>query len=508
MYSSGSFLELLSTFSGWRLYDHLWQLLVDTGLAYLPFAALIFSGLQNAATQSSSGASGLQALRLSEMRLYIAFVIVLFAAAPIVPINPERMVYAEQSCTLSGGELRRGMSEHRPGATGTRYDQVRLDGGGASAPFWWWLLNSVGQGLTAAAINAIPCNVDLRQLSVDITASAVREPRLRSELEQFHRECWIPAQRRFLRHRAEQQSPPSGLSLEEDLAWAGSSLLLTTPGMYDSLYPQNAVAAFPYEKQRDEAFALPGYSTGGWPACDDWWGDAERGLRGRLLALMDEGMIGRWHHRFARSHIAEDQLLRAVLRADRDMQFAVHTSFAASGATGLLQESVMSALAGYGAWRSLPEAMVMFKLLRDSAPIMQALLQLLLIVSLPLLLAVSAYRLEVMLRLSFVFLSLIFWGFWFKLVYWVDNTLTEALLGEGWFTRTASAPFRILLQVVLFGMYILFPLLFTRFMGEAGHGVGVGIAHALSGGSALSATSSMQRLRLPHRSRRRRRRRE
>ena len=508
MYSSGNFLELLSSFSGWRLYNQLWQLLVDTGIAYLPFAALILSGLHNAALQSSTGSVGLQALRLTELRLYIAFVIVLFAVVPTVPVQPRTLVYAEQSCVLSRGELQRSMREERPGERDAGYEALRLDGGGARVPLWWWWLNSIGQGLTAAAINSIPCHIDLRQFSVDIAANTVRSPHLREELERFHRECWRPAHRRFL-HRAPGPSaiaPSSGLSPQEDLAWAGSSLLLSTPGLYDSLYPEQAVRSFPYDRERAGAFAPPELASGGWPTCRDWWSDAERGLRPRLLASMDEGLLGRWHHRFARGHIAEDKLLHAVLRADREMQFAAQSSFAAPGAWGLLQESVMNLLASRGAWRSLPEAMVMFKLLRDSAPIMQALLQLLLIVSLPLLLAVSAYRLEVMLRLSFVFLSLIFWSFWFKLVYWVDNTLTEALLGEQWFFQVAGMPFRILLQVVLFGVYILFPLLFTRFMSEAGHGVGVGIAHALSGSSALSSAREAQRA-TKRRSRRRGRRR-
>ncbi len=486
MYSVGSFLELVTAAAAWRTYAEIWHLLVSTGLAYLPFAAILFSALRQARENGDPG-PGLAALRLSEVRLYLAFGVVLFCVVPTVPITPEEMVYAEQSCTLTQLDLTRTLQEQRPGESGTTYDFFTVGGEPVLIPVWWWLLNNLAQGFTAAAINALPCNLDLRGLSAAVASAAVKEPELQGEVTVFHRDCWQPARRLYAQQRRKAPATlPDGTPLYEDLAWAGSSFFLDTPGYYDSLFPEEGVQSFSYDPERDAAFAAPAHADGrGWPSCRQWWLDAEHGLRGRLLALADRELQEKWYyyHR-RRQEGSEDALLRALLDTGQELSAtAVAGSLRGSGLVNMLQEGALTFLAGITALQALPETAASFKVIRDTAPILQALVLLLLILSLPILLATGNYSLEAMLSLSLIFMSVVFWGFLFKLVYWIDSTLIDAVLPKSFYGAVYSSAFELMFQAMVFLAYMLLPLLFTRFMQEVGRNVGINASQVFLGGN-------------------------
>ena len=486
MYSVGSFLELVTAAAAWRIYGDIWRLLVGTGLAYLPFAVILYLSLRQAREGSSEGL-GPAALRLSETRLYLAFAVVLFCAVPAVPITPEEMVYAEQSCTVTQLDLVRTLQERHAGTSGTTYDIFTVGGEPVVVPLWWWLINNLAQGITAAAINALPCNLDLRGLSAAVAEAAVSEPQLQGELALFHRDCWQSAHRLYAQRR--RQAPaetPDGTPLHEDLAWAGSSFFLDTPGYYDSLFPEEGVQSFPYDPQRDAAFAAPAHADGrGWPSCRAWWQDTQLGLRGRLLALADEELRKKWfYHHQRRRDGGEDALLRVLLDTGQQLNAtAVAGSLRGGGVVNMLQESVLTFLAGYATLQALPETSVGFKIIRDSAPILQALVLLLLVLSLPILLAAGNYSLESLLSLSLVFMSVVFWGFLFKLVYWIDSTLIDAVLPQSLYAGLYSSAFALVFQAVIFLAYMLLPLLFTRFMQEVGRSVGINASQIFLGGN-------------------------
>ena len=492
MYSTGSFLELLTAAVAWHLNEKLWLVLVNTGLAFLPFAAVVLICMRQAAERSAVGSpSGLIALQMAEQRLYPAFAVVLLALVPAVAISPAETVFAEQSCTLSRSDLTRTVQNHqnRPGQSG--FDEARLDGVTARIPVWWWLLNNLGRGITAVAINALPCTVDLRRLTTDISETVIRSPQLRTEYMRFVNECWTPAYRLFL-HRRDRQQVIGDRSVVDDIAWPGSRYFTETPGYYDSLYPRRGVRAFEYDVQRDMAFAGPDFAEdGGWPDCSDWWQSDDSGLRSRLLELIDAGLLGRWYHRFRRSAQSDDRLLYNLLRNDGELHHRVISdSLSAPGLGGLLREGTHNLLASAGVARELPSVAVVFKVVRDSAPIIQALVLMIFTAVMPLLLTAATYRIEKLVALSFIFLSVVFWSFLFKLVFWLDNTLTDALFQDGWLQQAVSLPLRVIFQSILFGTYIALPLAWTTWMSAIGGNLGSGIESLLQIRPAFTGQAS------------------
>lgn len=503
MYSVGSFLELMTAAVAWRLYGELWKLMVHTGLAYLPFVVIVLMNLRSA-RESGGDRPGLAALRMSETRLYVGFLVALLAAMPVVVVPQRELIYAEQSCTGSRDDMRRRIERQRVGDDGWM-DEVSLDGDrGVRLPLWWWLVNNLGQGISAVAINALPCAIDVRRLSVDVMA-AVEDPLLRAETRRFHRECWTPAYRRFLRDaRVESAAmPASRRPLHLDVRWAGSRYFLDQPDYYAQLNPRRAVKAFPYSAERDAIFAAD-HADGGWPNCRDWWSDGEHGLRARLLDEAGSDLLGRWRRAYAGRVGGEDRLLRSMLGADVNSRSrVVSDSQLESGGVGAIVGFGANALSAYAMFKSLPEVVGGFKMIRDSAPILQSTLLMLLIIALPFLIAMSGYGIERLMMLSFLFVSLIFWGFLFKLIFWMDNTMSAALFPDGWLQQTVSLPFRVVFQMMMFGLYLALPLLFTHWMGEAGRNAGSGLAQMMAGGGErlLMARSALMRASMDKRGR-------
>lgn len=480
MYSVGNFLELLTVTSAWYIYEQLWGVLVSTGIAYVPFAALIASGVRATYTRMSSRVWPIAALYFIEWRLYTAFFVVAFVLVPSVGVSQQEMIHASNSCTLTRSDVKRekAQSKHKE----VRFEEVRMNDQTIKVPLWWWLLNNVGQGLTAVGINALPCKIDSRQLAAELFEVAAKNPELNHEMQRFQKECWHKAYQKLLQtDRKIQRAAPSGRNHTQDIAWSGSDYFLYVEGYYNNLYPEQAVRAFPYELGRDEIFANSTYaSAGGWPTCKQWWGSDQYGLRSRLLESVGQPFLAKWFQRFQRTPLAEDELLYELLSAQRDSGSRVAIdNLSANNFSSVVVGLGQTLLGGYSAVSSSPELSALFKVLRDSAPIVQSVVLLVIIIALPFALLAGGYSIDRTIKFSLVFLSVVFWGFLFKLIYWIDSTLSDLLFPLG-FANPISLPTQFVFSGVMFGLYFSLPVLFTRWAVHAGGDVGAGIGDTLA----------------------------
>jgi hypothetical protein len=484
MYSVGNFLDLLTSASAWHIYGKLWGILVHTGIAYIPLLILIASGIRTALNNPSRDAWGISALNIIEWRLYCAFAVILLAAVPSVGLNQNEVIYAEQDCVVTRSDAKRRAQMHHLGDQ-TQFDEVRLDGETVRVPLWWWVVNNLGQGLTAAATNSLPCTIDVRRLVVELEDVRVQDPDLNREVMRFQNECWSIAYRRSLQetqfHRKNGRDAEP-LSYETDTAWAGSHRFLNTPGLYPDIYPEQAVPAFKYDALRDAAFAPETRKAdGGWPDCAHWWSDSERGLRARLLSTVPEPLLARWSHRFKRDRHAQERLLYTMLSATRNVGSRVLTDdFSSNDLFTKVTDTGSKMLSVYGAATSAPNIAAVFNVLRDSAPIVHSVVMLVLIIALPFILMAGFYSPARTLRLSLVFLSILFWGFLFKLVFWMDTTLSDALFYQSWPGEGIMDSLRWIFNGLMFALYFSVPILFTRWASSLGGDLGEGASAALN----------------------------
>ena len=483
MYSVGNFLQLLTSASAWHIYEKLWSTLAHTGIAFIPLIVLIVSGLRAALANGPSHLWGVNALNMVEWRLYCAFAVILLAVVPSVGLHQNEVVYAQSECVITRADVARQSQLLRSGDQ-TQFDEVRLDGEVVRVPLWWWFINNLGQGITAVAINTLPCVVNVRRLVVELEDTRVKNPTLREETTRFQRECWRVAYGRSLQRPAlgtPDERDTDSRSYETDTTWAGSNYFLSTPGFYNDIYPDKAVASFAYDANRDAAFASVERATdGGWPNCAQWWSDETQGLRARLLDSVPESLLARWFHRFKRDAHADDHLLYTMLDTyQKTGARVVSDDFTEANFLSKATDTGSKLLGLYAATSSAPTIAAVFNVLRDIAPILHSIVMLVLVVALPFVLMAGVYSPGRTLRLSLVFLSILFWGFLFKLVFWIDTTLGDALFYQGWGVGGVLDSLRWVFNSVMFSLYLSIPILFTRWASAVGNDFGANVGASL-----------------------------
>ncbi len=93
--SVDSYLELFTTLFGWAFYSVLWDVLVGTGIVYLPFLGILIDNWREPAEGGEFGTVTGLSLRRMEIELFIALLVVVLAGQPaaLTPLNAGTLSY-------------------------------------------------------------------------------------------------------------------------------------------------------------------------------------------------------------------------------------------------------------------------------------------------------------------------------------------------------------------------------------------------------------------------------
>lgn len=527
----GSTIELYTTVLGWFLYDAIWGIFVNSGIAIIPFVAvLIKTLLETRDTQWEVTADGL--IRILETRLYTMLFVVFIAVQPMINVQPDKTTYTQYRCSVTeSGNLVKTVKDLVFGDSKSEHDKssgqfvAMLDGRTPQAPVWWYLATKLNHAVTQSARQELPCTADLRLMASGMSSLAVTDPLLRDELRDFNRDCWQTAINQYGRQRlpeSELNERFRGGKINDDISWPGSDFFLSRSGFYDALRPTRSVDAFAYNQSRDEMIAHPVINDGGFPSCYEWWvgsappsgASTDLGLRQRLAADLRAGgaedcedCAGAWWNFWAGEQIEsptqrDDLLIRTALNnTKRNIELEMtngNQEFGGNGASGLLNRVVDKAqqrIGSVGLAMGSAKKATETEIFRQTAPIIQAMILLVFTLSLPILMSISCYSLSSLMTLTLVQFSIIFWGFLFSLAAWLDNFLLSGTLGSadtnssvlGMFggglggAIDAASPI-LIMSWVTWALYTLVPLAFTYMLGAVG--VRAGDSLAQSSGNA------------------------
>ena len=283
-----SYLELFTTLFGWTFYGVLWDVLVGTGIVYLPFLGILIDNWREPAEGGEFGTVTGLSLRRMEIELFIALLVVVLAGQPaeLTALNAATLSYTPpptltnpqpNSATVAASQSTFGNS----GFTGSP-ETVNL-------PIWWYAVLAASSGINHAVIEGLPSAADMRTYEQQARLATIADPRLRQEVSQFFSQCYIPTRSKY---QAEQPTSAAITGLLEtygsgDPDWLGSHVYRETPGYYDTLRPSSSVAGWVYIAARDTEYDPGDPPTWGKPYCDEWWADSEIGLRQKLVAEAD-----------------------------------------------------------------------------------------------------------------------------------------------------------------------------------------------------------------------------
>ncbi len=467
-----SFPELYTTLMGWQLYDQLWSLLSQTGLAYLPFLGLIIKNMaepyESQETKSASGTS----LRRMEVGIIGMLLMIFFGVAPLMKLDASEVSFTS-SCQ-SG-------KTYTPGDTGTTYDQAfSVPTGDIRVPLWWYGVLSVSAGITAAADATVNCIPNYRQMVTQVDMAQVTDPTLSQELRQFERDCYLPSKAQFLTDS--KTDAPETTTVQnavkqygaDDTEWLGSHGFQAA--YYSKLQATQPIKGFTYDPAHDiNAKANqdhpPAYGS---PDCNAWWASPGNGLKSRLANALPTDFFTKYQDYF-NDDKRQDDVIKRIINNNGTYSSVSGPSLPSDygySHIGADAGIILSELETYPTLYAISQA----------APIVQALLLLMVFSFMPIVLVFSGYKPASFVTGAIIIFSLIFWSYIWHLVAWTDSTLTQALYGTNWFDN--HTPNAILVTMIIGFMQIVAPLFWFGLMSAMGVAAGhltTSVSNAITG---------------------------
>lgn len=418
---TNDYLEYYLTLVGWLISNGIWNVLMDSGMFALPiFAILLQEWLKARGEGADEGNKGLLASTRIESRLWIATAVIMFAGMPFIHLDLSTMQFDDS---------RSQQCQHHvpaPGDTGWGRSFTSLNNQSAQVPVWWFFVHSMSKAITGAAVAAIPCGSDLRQMRMQVNNTRLHDPVLAQEIADFTNDCYGYSRAKLFMNR-----PNLDDELTNDINWIGSRYFTGQPGYYDTYHSRTPRAEWPYDSTRDMGLAQV-RNGGGYPTCNQWWTDSNKGLRSRLLAQVDSSLLDRfirWASFMPQEEVNDAIIRQVVSPSSQSMtQGKVYTDYGGQ-IGGSLFNDMSRATGTVGLTVGTLAYFPAMDVVRQALPKVLAALKMALLICIPLVLMFSTYDLKATITVSVVQFAIIFVDFWLQLARWIDTTILDALYG-------------------------------------------------------------------------------
>lgn len=467
-----SFPELYTLLIGWSLYDQLWALLTQTGIAFLPFLGIVLRNMARPYESQDTKDAASTSLRRMEVSIIATLFIIFLGVSPFIPLNATMVSYTP-ICQSDGQS-----NTFHPGNTQTTWDNAfAVPAQAIYVPLWWYAVISVSEGFASAANTMVQCVPNLRQMVSTVDMTQLTDPTLKQQLQQFELQCYIPARTQYLQDSQNNTNTNQTINNDrqqygaDDTEWLGSHGFQDV--YYQNLRAQQPISGFPYDPNEDinadtNQNNPPAY---GMPSCFNWWNDSQNGLKNHLSTALPTNFWDQFKTYF--DHDTNDQLKDDVIKR------LVNNANGYDKANNTIGNYGYSRGAeSLGSWFNQLTTYPKLYAAAESAPIIQALLLLLIYTFLPFAIVFSGYRVSAFLTGAAILFSMIFWSFIWHLVSYVDSTLMNALYGTNWFSH--QSPSATLADMITGSLLLIAPLFWFSFMGAMGVAVGDIVSNSFS----------------------------
>ena len=488
-----SYLELFTTLYGWAFYGVLWDLLIGTGIVYLPFLGILIDNWREPAQGGEFGTVTGLSLRRMEIDLFLALLVVVLAGQPaaLTPLNAGTLSYTPPPT----------LNDSAPAAATivapqSTYGTTGFSGSPATVniPIWWYTVLAITSGFNHAAIEGLPSASDMRTFEQQARLATIADPRLRQEVSEFFTQCFIPARSKF------QEEQPGAAAVTallttygaDDPDWMGSHVYRDTAGYYDTLRPANQIPGWAYNAARDTEYDPASPPAWGKPNCKQWWEDGTIGLRQKLIDEADatsagfSGLVVTVAPALAGEQ-QNDAVARTVLTnsppswSNNDL---VANNTGSTGLLGTAEQIVKGGLAAGGVLTASALFSVTITAVLQALPMVQAVLLLGIYALLPMIVVLSRYSISMMVVGAMAIFTVKFWSVLWYLAMWVDQNLIQSMYPDvNVFLQIFANPGehdtkRMLLNMITTSLYLGLPLLWSGMMGWVGVQVGRSIETA------------------------------
>ncbi|WP_288504989.1 conjugal transfer protein TraG N-terminal domain-containing protein [uncultured Pseudomonas sp.] len=481
---TNDYLEYYLTLVGWIINSGIWEMIGGTGLFAAPFAAIIIQEWLRARGEGQDeGNKGALSLARIENRFFMALVVIMLGLMPLPNANVS-------FSTIQYDQTRSKQCQvdvPKPDGTGWGTSFSTLNGKSAQVPVWWMAVHALSKGMAAGAVASIPCGQDLQQLRMEVNAERIDNPLLAQEVADFTNDCYARARAKLF-----MTQPTLTDKQYLDVSWIGSKYFLNTSGYYSDgssgFRSHTPRTAWPYDATRDAGLAQP-TGGGGYPTCTQWWSDGSKGLRARLLAQVEPGILtklAKWASFMSQDEV-NDSVIRDLVSPKKQMltQGQVYGDYGGQVGTTIAGD-ITRVASGLGQAVGSVAYFPAMDSVRQAAPMVMAFLKMAFIICIPIVLVLGTYDLKVAMTLTFAQFALIFVDFWLQLARWVDSTIMDALYGTGIYKVNNTAPHAnfdpiiglsnmqgdMLLNYVMGAMFLILPAFWVTAVTWSGYSVG------------------------------------
>ena len=283
-----SYLELFTTLFGWAFYGVLWDVLVGTGIVYLPFLGILIDNWREPAEGGEFGTVAALSLRRMEIELFTALLVVVLAGQPssLTALDAGTLQYTAPP-TLTNPDP----DSATVNAPLASYGSTGFAGSPETVnlPIWWYAVIAASSGINHAVIEGLPTAADLRSYEQQARLATIADPQLRAEVSQFFSDCFIPSRSRYQAGALRTDAIDDLLDEygPDDPDWLGSHVYREIGGYYDRYRASSPITGWRYDPLRDTEYDVNVPPEWGRPYCTEWWDDEDIALRQKLVDEAD-----------------------------------------------------------------------------------------------------------------------------------------------------------------------------------------------------------------------------
>ncbi|MEE8058257.1 MAG: conjugal transfer protein TraG N-terminal domain-containing protein [Pseudomonadales bacterium] len=474
-----STLELYTTLFGWLFYNSIWDVLVATGMVFLPFVGILLDTIIRSYAGEDAEEAGNTTLRIIEVEVFVAFFVIMIAAVPATPLNAVDLSFTPRAVIGSPAQ---------PVAT-VNNSQTTFGGGISFAgtpatvtvPVFWYAVMSFSSGFNRAVMDDVPPTLDLRGYVDALRDSRIEDPALQHEINDFFRDCFVEARSKYLAVRPVGAAVSNLLTQygDSDPDWIGSHVYQQIPGYYDSLRAATVRAGYAWSALRDIEWDVANHPLYGKPYCTEWWQGIYQSILNDLgtIDLTAAAAEPGWNPVQRRDAVIQTALLNSPPRwTTRGYDFAygnlVDFSVGEPGIMASVQNATQQGLAAYGLGKTSVSFAAYLRVFLEAAPMMQSLVLMGLYTLLPFFILISRYKFSLLIIGALILFSVKFWTVMWFFAWWVDQNLIQAFYPDpGSVTTLFSTDLtlkRIILNFLTGSLYFVFPLLLSVYLGLVG----------------------------------------